>query len=69
MMEDPLMLDAGEFRVQVRPLLDDAGEFDRDDTYGVPVTGLPIHLSGADEGEPTVTTGQGAAEYAVEPVE
>jgi CubicO group peptidase (beta-lactamase class C family) len=69
MMEDQLMLDAGEFRVQVRPLLDDAGEFDRYVTYGVPVTGLPIHLSGADDGEPTVTVGQGAVEYGFERVE
>ena len=66
---DRLVLDAGEFRTEIRPMVDRSGEFDTYVAYGVPVTGLPLELVETDDGEPSVVFGQGAMSYVFEPVE
>lgn len=63
-----LLLDAGEFRSEIRPALDRQGEFESYVTYGAPLAGLPIELVNED-GERTVVLGRGAVEYRFESVE
>ena len=64
-----LVLDAGEFSTNVRPLLDADGGLETYITYGVPVTGLPVELLEDDAGQRTVVLGQGAMRYVFKPVE
>lgn len=66
---EQLVLDAGEFRTEVRPLLDAEGDFDSYITYGGPATGLPLELQKDDPGQPTVALGQGVVRYVFERVE
>jgi len=67
--EGQLVLDAGEFRVEVRPTVDGSGAFDGYETYGVPLTGLPLELDDDRDGGPVVVFGQGALQYTFERVE
>ncbi|MDZ7708570.1 MAG: serine hydrolase domain-containing protein [Trueperaceae bacterium] len=69
MDDGQLVLDAGEFRVEVRPTVDDAGEFDGYVTYGVPLSGLPLELDDSGNDGPVVVFGQGALRYAFERAE
>lgn len=65
-MEDgQLVMDAGEFSSEIRPMLNDRGEFDAFVTYGVPLAGLPVELR-LEDGKPVVLLGQGAVLYRFE---
>ncbi len=66
---DQLVLDAGEFRTDVRPYLDRQGEFESYVTYGGPTSGLPVKLEEDVAGGPTVAIGEGALTYVFEAVE
>ncbi|MBX3142667.1 MAG: beta-lactamase family protein [Trueperaceae bacterium] len=60
---EQLIIDAGEFRAQVRPFLSHAGEFETYITYGGAMTGLPVELRVGDGGEAFVVISVGAEEY------
>ena len=66
---EQLVMDVGEFRTEIRPKLNRAGEFDTYVTYGVPLTGLPIAFEMNEAGTPTVVVGQGAISYTFERAE
>lgn len=67
--EDQLIMDAGEFRTQIRPYLDHLGEFDTHFTYGGAITGLPVELRLGEDGARSVVIGQAGAAYVFEAVE
>lgn len=67
--EDQLIMDAGEFRTQIRPYLDHLGEFDTHFTYGGAITGLPVELRLDEGGTRSVVIGQGSEAYVFEAVE
>ncbi len=68
-VDDQLVLDAGEFRTEVRPYLNHAGEFDTYLTYGGAISGLPVELRTGEDGSLGVVIGQGAEAYLFEAVE
>lgn len=69
--ENALMLDAGEFRVTMRPLVADEATTDgttqRFLVTDVPLTGAVIRLAEDVRGGPTVVLGAGAIEYVFTP--
>ena len=69
MEDDQLVLDAGEFRTDVRPYLNRQGEFQSYVTYGGSASGLPVRLQEDEDGTRTVRLGEGAVSYTFEPAE
>ncbi len=67
--EGQLMLDAGEWSMQVRPLLDRQGEPDGYITYGAPLTGLPLRFEEGEDGDTVMVLGDGIVSYTFERVE
>ncbi len=63
---DRLILDAGEFRTELRPMLDETGAVARYVTFEAPVTGLPVEFA-IENGTPTLVFGEGVAEYRFKP--
>jgi hypothetical protein len=63
-----LILDAGEFQVELRPQVDEVGEVTayRAVTTGVPLLGF--EFTEDDDGNPTIVYGRGVAEYTFEKV-
>lgn len=66
---DQLVMDAGEFQSEIRPMLNRQGEFEAYVTYGVPIAGMPLEFELDDGGEPVVSLGAGAVLYRFERVE
>lgn len=64
-----LMMDAGEFRAEVRGVLDREGRPDGYVVIDAPVAGLPVALEHDEQGEPVVRLGSGAISYLLERVE
>lgn len=63
-----LLMEAGEFVAEVRPMLDDAGEFDSYVFFDSPLAGTNLRLVENDAGQPTIVLGEGVVEYTFEPV-
>ena len=61
-----LLLDAGEWATQLRPLVGRDGEFESYVTYGAPLTGLTVRLSLQDDGTPLMVIGDGIVTYEFE---
>lgn len=61
--DDQLILDAGEWRTELRPYLDESGEFLFYITYSAPLAGVDVHLNTADDGSPALVVGSGVTEY------
>lgn len=59
---DTLILDAGEFASELRPVVDEAGEPDGYIFYSAPLAGFPARLQ-REAGEPVVVLGEGAVAY------
>ena len=57
-----LILDAGEFASELRPIVDDAGEPDGYIFYEAPLAGLPVRFQ-REAGQPVVVVGEGAVAY------
>ncbi len=68
MSGEQLIMDAGEFSAELRPVLDTQGEFDGYITYGPPLMGLPLSLEQGEEGRPYLMLGEGAISYEFQPV-
>jgi hypothetical protein len=66
LQDDRLMLDAGEFALELRAV---DGQPERYLTYDQPLLGLPVHLDEAETGEAQVILGAGVVEYAFTPLE
>lgn len=67
--DETLLLDVGEFIVEVRAQTNEAGEVERYVTYNIPLVGLPIEFTENEAGETTFVLGGGVAAYQFEPVE
>lgn len=63
-----LIMDAGEFEAEIRPVLDDEGAVDHYFLYDSPLGGVNLDLSENEAGEPILVLGQGVVEYTFEPV-
>ena len=61
-------MDAGEFRTEMRPSVDDEGAVEHYVMMQGPVAGAPLEFT-EEEGEPVITLGEGAAFYTFERVE
>lgn len=64
-----LILDVGEFRTELRPVVDRQGQPDGFLALGPQMPGLPVKLEKDDEGAPLVKVGAGAVLYTFLPVE
>lgn len=58
-----LLLDAGEWAIEVRPYLDRAGEPDGYFTIGAPLSGLTLNFETADDGATQMVLGEGLVSY------
>ena len=64
-----MILDAGEFQVELRPQVDEVGEVT---AYLAVTTGVPLlgfEFTADDDGHPTIVYGRGVAEYTFEKVQ
>lgn len=59
---DRFVMDAGEFRTELRPMTDDDGELDGYLMLEGPIAGSPVELA-EEDGEPVVELGAGAVAY------
>lgn len=58
-----LMIDAGEFVIELRATVDSAGEPDGYLSFDQPFAGLPFELEEDEAGNPTIRLGSGAVSY------
>lgn len=63
---DQLIMDAGELKSEIRPIVDRKGEFDGYITYGPPLAGLPVQFREDEEGQQSIVLGEGAVSYTFE---
>ncbi len=61
-----LLMDAGEFIAEIRPVLDDAGTVENYILYDSPLAGTNLDLAQNEAGNPIVILGQGVVEYIFE---
>jgi CubicO group peptidase (beta-lactamase class C family) len=66
--EDTLLMDAGEFRAEVRARQTEEGEIEYL-IFTPPFAGLPLELAESEAGTPTISLGAGLVEYTFEKVE
>jgi CubicO group peptidase (beta-lactamase class C family) len=69
LVDGALFADVGEFRTELRPLLNDEGETRLYLVYGAPLAGVEVRLLEDDDGILTVVVGSGVTEYIFTPVE
>jgi hypothetical protein len=60
---DALLLDAGEFQVELRAKLDDDGEVVAYVMDGPPLIGLPMSVTQGTDGAPQIVLGEGVIAY------
>jgi CubicO group peptidase (beta-lactamase class C family) len=63
-----LLLDAGEWSTQLRPVVGLDGEPEGYVTYGAPITGLSVSLDTGGDGTPRMVVGDGLVQYEFERV-
>ena len=68
LVDERLVLDAGEFRTELRPVLDDAGEVEAYMAFEGPVAGAEFDFT-EEDGERVVVLGEGAIRYVFTRVE
>ena len=66
--EGRLLMDAGEFVAEVRPMMDDTGSVEGYMLYDSPLGGTSLNLVEDEAGNPTIVLGQGVVEYAFTPI-
>lgn len=64
-----LIMDSGAWRSEIRPYLDDDGEFQFYLMYEMPLAGVDVYLNTLDDGMPQLVVGSGVTEYTFERVE
>lgn len=67
--EGQLVMDAGEFVMEVRAQLDDDGQVQNYITYSLPLIGLPLSIEEGTSERPTLIMGAGAVSYRFTPLD
>ncbi len=68
-VDDRLAVDAGEFKSELRPLLDRHGDLESYMSYTPPMAGLPLKFERDDNDRPVIRFGEGMSRYIFEPVD
>jgi CubicO group peptidase (beta-lactamase class C family) len=66
---DQLMIDAGEFAMELRAQVNEGGEVEIYLTTSMPLPGLGFQTRTGEDGQPTLVLGGGAIEYSFTPLE